>query len=163
MLSPANTGSGLSVLVSARSAEVLTAVLTGATVAGPFAARVAGTGSVVGNGNALAGVAVTGIAVDPANANRVFLTTVPGRSGVSGSFVGPAPLPTTGLYFTDTALGATPVFSLVNAVPSAGGTTRGRHVVFEPGSSNNLLVAADVDNHIQPSATVRSELASNGK
>jgi len=116
------------------------------TVAGPFAARVAGTGSVVGTGNALAGAAVTGIAVDPANANRLFLTTILNVSGVSGD-LGPPPLPTTGLYFTDTALGATPVFSLVNQVPSAVGTTRGRHVVFEPGSSNNLLVAVESINN----------------
>jgi MYXO-CTERM domain-containing protein len=117
----------------------ITTADTSPTVAGPFATRVAGTGSPVGNGNALAGTAVSGIAVDPANANRVFLTTVPGRGGIGG-VSGPAPLPTTGLYFTDTALGLTPTFSLVANTPSGAGTTWGTDVQFEPGSSNNLLV-----------------------
>src|SRR5207237_1962596 len=76
----------------------ITSADTSPTVAGPFAARVAGTGSPVGNGNALAGAAVSGIAVDPTDANRVFLTTV-ARLGGTGAVIGPNPLPTTGLYF----------------------------------------------------------------
>src|SRR5262249_14095831 len=115
---------------------------TSPTVAGPFATRVAGTGSPVGNGNAFAGAAFTGIAVDPANGNRVFLTTAPAFSVASGDF-GPPPLPTTGLYRTDTALGATPVFSLVANTPSGPGSTWGTDVQFEPGSSNNLLVGIE--------------------
>jgi hypothetical protein len=117
---------------------------TAPAVAGPFAARVAGTATPADNGNAFAGAAIAGIAVDPANASRVFFATIQGNSGLSGGD-GPAPLPTTGLYFTDTALAPIPTFSLVaGGLPAGPGfTTAGTDVRFEPGSSTNLLVSME--------------------
>jgi hypothetical protein len=119
---------------------------TAPVVAGPFATRVAGTATPADNGNAFAGAAIAGIAVDPANATRVFFATIRGNSGLSGD-VGPAPLPTTGLYFTDTALAPIPTFSLVaGGLPAGPGfTTAGTDVRFEPGSSTNLLVSMESD------------------
>jgi hypothetical protein len=115
-------------------------------VEGPFETRVAGTGTAIGNGHAFVGTAINRIAIDPNNNSRMFVGNVFGGSGVSGDGIccGGVSPPSgeIGLYFTDTAQGTTPVFSKV-AIPGFNGLQDATDVVFEPGSSNNLLVAVE--------------------
>jgi len=109
-------------------------------LAGPFETRVAGTGSTAGNSHAFLYTSISKIIIDPANDNRIFVGNHNGVSGANGQGLccggsGGA----IGLYFCPNAQAASPTFSLVNGVtPSQ--ITGVSDVVFEPGSSNNLLV-----------------------
>jgi photosystem II stability/assembly factor-like uncharacterized protein len=114
---------------------------------GPFESRVAGTGTSAGNGHAFNFLAIQGIAVDPANAARVYLSATPGGIGMGGTFVcciSPSADP--GLYFTSTGTAATPTFSKVNdGLPQSSGSflPASTDVKFLQGSSSTLLVGIE--------------------
>lgn len=110
---------------------------TAPVLAGPFETRIAGTGTLTDTGHAFLGTAINRIVVDPNDDSRLFVGNTWGFSGMSGDFgANPA---ATGLYFTANALAASPSFSRVSGVPGNGfgGVT---DIVFEPSSSDNLLV-----------------------
>lgn len=113
-------------------------------IAGPFAARVAGTGTGISNGIAFTNTSISRIAVDPNNHNRIFVGNTSGSGGISGGgfTLGSATTGFVGLYFSENAQAATPTFSRVNNLPGAGvGSVT--DIVFEPGSSSNLLVGVN--------------------
>jgi len=113
-------------------------------VTGPFATRVTGTGTTASTTNAFVGSSITAIAVDPNNDNRIFVGNTLGFGGIGG-ILPPVLPPFFGLYFSENALSATPTFSLVSM--GAGFTDFGRDavtdVVFEPGSSSNLVMVLE--------------------
>ncbi len=121
-------GVGLYRITQADSAPVL---------AGPFDARIAGTGTLAENGHAFLGTAITKIVVDPSDDNRVFVGNTQGVSAKSADFA--AVRADFGLYFSPNAQAAAPTFSRVNGLPG-GGLGAVSDIVYEPGSSNNLLV-----------------------
>lgn len=111
------------------------------TVNGPFATRVAGTGTAVSTGIAFTNTSISKIVVDPTDQNRIFVGNTLGVYGLSGTgqstggvngFVG--------LWFSESAQAATITFSRVNGV-AGGGASSVTDIAFEPGSNNNLLVA----------------------
>jgi len=111
------------------------------TINGPFATRVAGTGTAVSTGIAFTNTSISKIVVDPTDQNRIFVgntigvyglgSTSQGTGGVNG-FVG--------LWFSENAQAATITFSRVGGV-AGGGASAVTDIAFEPGSNNNLLVA----------------------
>ena len=109
-------------------------------VEGPFETRVAGTGTAASTGHAFAGTGITRIVVDPNNNNRLFVgnTAAFGGLGRQSPF-GSSTTGFVGLYFSETAQATTPTFSRVGGLPGAGNGTV-TDIVFEPGSSDNLLV-----------------------
>jgi photosystem II stability/assembly factor-like uncharacterized protein len=120
------------------------------TVHGPFQTRIAGTGTTAGNGHAFKFESITGIAVDPANAARVYVATTPGGIGVAGDWqccVNPAA--SVGLYRSTNATSLTPTFTKVAGgfpLGSSGSPPRffaATDVMFKPGSSSTLLVGAE--------------------
>ena len=116
---------------------------TNPVLSGPFETRVAGTGGIVSNGHAFLGSSITKIVVDPANDNRIFVGNTRGASGLDGVGIccggTNPPSAFVGLYFSDNALSASPVFSKVAGVPGSGQGAI-TDIVFEPGSSDNMLV-----------------------
>jgi len=128
-------GVGLYRITSANTAPVVT---------GPFETRVAGTGTSASNGHAFNGTAINKIVVDPANDNRIFVGNTTGASGLSGDGIccGGTTPPSAfiGLYFSENALAGTPTFSRVAVSGSFNGLQGVTDAVFEPGSSNNLLI-----------------------
>ncbi len=114
---------------------------------GPFETRIAGTGTTAGNGHAFNFLAIQGIAVDPANADRVFLSATPGGIGTAGDWVCCAsPSADPGLYLTTNGTGATPQFTKVNGgLPQTSGSffPASTDVTFMPGSSTTLLVGIE--------------------
>ncbi len=115
----------------------ITTADTAPVLAGPFETRIAGTGTVTGTGHAFLGTSINTIVVDPANDNRIFVGNTWGFSGRSGDFA--ATMADLGLYFSPNALAGSPTFSRVSGLPG-GGNGAVTDIVFEPGSSNNLLV-----------------------
>jgi photosystem II stability/assembly factor-like uncharacterized protein len=114
------------------------------TLSGPFETRVAGTGTAVGGGHAFSQVSITKIVVDPANHDRIFVGTQGGGSGMDGGW--PCCTASTGalgLFFSPNAQAASPAFSLVAGGLSTSGYGAVTDIAFEPGSSNNLLVAVE--------------------
>src|SRR5947208_1417811 len=114
-------------------------------VNGPFETRVIGAGTGASNGHAFLGTAINKIVVDPANDNRIFVGNSLGGGGVSGDVIccgGTNPVSGfVGLYFSANALASTPTFSRVS-VTTFNGVQAITDIVFEPGSSNNLLFGA---------------------
>jgi len=108
-------------------------------VSGPFDALVNGTGFIVnGLTHAFAGKAITSIAVDPTNADRIFVGNTLGISGKGDLNLTGAPL---GLYFSpNAATNPAPTFSLVAFTAGANGGQAVTDIVFEPGSTNNMLL-----------------------
>ena len=104
---------------------------------GPFATRVAGTGTTASNGLAFQGTGINRIVIDPNDHNKMFIGNGVGRAGVSGTQATGA---SWGLYFCDNAQAVTPTFSRVNNVPGAGNGVV-TDAAYEPGSSSNLLVS----------------------
>src|SRR5260370_39528995 len=109
-----------------------------------FETRATGTGTGASNGHAFIGTSITKIVVDPANDNRIFVSNTIGFAGISGSTIccdGMFPAAGfLGLYFSSNALSSNPHFSRVAGVPG-GGAGAVTDIVFEPGSSDNMLVA----------------------
>ncbi|HMV84203.1 MAG TPA: putative Ig domain-containing protein [Blastocatellia bacterium] len=108
---------------------------------GPFETRVAGTGTAASNGHAFLYTSINKIVFDPNDNNRMFVGNTLGVGGsgpssggaaIGGGFIG--------LYFCGNAQGATPVFSRVSGL-LGGGAAAVSDMVFEPGSSNNLIVS----------------------
>lgn len=120
---------------------------TNPVVSGPFEGRVAGTGTAASNGHAFIRTSITKIVVDPTNDNRIFVSNTIGGSGLDG-FVNCCggndfnPSAFIGLYFSNNALSALPLFSRVAGVPG-GGAGAVTDIIFEPSSSNNMLVAVE--------------------
>lgn len=111
------------------------------TLNGPFATRVAGTGTAVSTGIAFTNTSISKIVVDPTNQNRIFVGNTIGVYGLSGTSNGTGGANGfVGLWFSENAQAATITFSRVNNVPG-GGANSVTDIVFEPGSNNNLLVA----------------------
>lgn len=116
---------------------------TSPTLNGPFELRVAGTGTSVTDVHAFYGTSITKIVVDPANDNRIFVGNEAGGSGISGTFTccgGNVAL--LSLYFSSNALSSAVTFSDVS-IPSFNGLQAVTDVVFEPGSSDNLLIGVE--------------------
>ncbi len=91
------------------------------------------------NVDVFSGSAVARIAVDPTNADNIFVATGAGFGGVSGSF--PVSTPPYGLYRSTNATGVSPTFSKLSGV----GTNNFlclTDVVLDPGNPNRLVVAA---------------------
>ena len=92
------------------------------------------------------GTSITKIVVDPANDNRIFVVNTLGNSGLNGSNTccggTNPPSGLLGVHFSSNALAATPQFSFVFNSPGGGigGVT---DIVFEPGSSDNMVVAVE--------------------
>ena len=110
---------------------------------GPFETRVAGTGTTASNGHAFYGTSITKIVVDSADDNRIYVSNSVGGSGLSGSGVccgGSAGF--LGLYFSSNALSSSVTFSRVN-IPSFNGLQSVTDMVYEPGSSNNMLIGVE--------------------
>jgi hypothetical protein len=116
-------------------------------VTGPFQTRIDGSGTTAGTAvNAFLNSSITRIAVDPNNDNRIFVGNNISFSGNPGVQV--PNIATTGLYFSDNAQSATPTFSKVGPVAAGSYLTASNQapvvdVVFEPGSSDNLLFLVD--------------------
>src|SRR2546425_5815986 len=111
-------------------------------VNGPFETRVAGTGTTAGNGHAFLGTGITQIVVDPANDNRIFVGNMIAHVGISGNLICCGTNPPSGLFglfFSSNALSASPSFSRVSGLPG-NDFAAVTDMVFEPGSSNNLIV-----------------------
>ncbi|MFL5799528.1 MAG: WD40/YVTN/BNR-like repeat-containing protein [Actinomycetota bacterium] len=119
------------------------------TVHGPFETRIAGTGTTAGNGHAFKFESITGIAVDPANAARIYVSSTPGGIGVANDWeccVSPAA--SVGLYRSTNATSGTPTFTKVaGGFPQGSASTptffAATDVRFVPGSSSTLLVGAE--------------------
>lgn len=110
---------------------------TTATLQGPFATRVIGTGTGASNGLAFQGTGINRIVIDPNDSNKMYVGNGIGRAGVSGTQVTGA---FWGLYYCGNALAATPTFSRVNNLPGSGNGMV-IDIEYEPGSSSNLLIA----------------------
>ncbi len=112
---------------------------------GPFELAVNGTGTTTSNGHAFVGTAINKIVFDPNDANRMFVGNTNGVGGLGGNSIccgrTNPPSGLIGLYFSGNAQATTPVFSLVAVSGSFNGFQGVTDVTFEPGSSNNLLVA----------------------
>ncbi|HEY7281104.1 MAG TPA: hypothetical protein VID47_05855 [Actinomycetota bacterium] len=119
------------------------------TMHGPFETRIAGTGTGVGNGHAFSFLAIQGIAVDPANADRVFVSATPGGIGMANDWVCcTTPSADPGLYLTTNGTATTPQFSKVaGGLPQSNAGTgffpASTDVKFMPGSSTTLLVGIE--------------------
>jgi photosystem II stability/assembly factor-like uncharacterized protein len=113
---------------------------TSPTLNGPFELRIAGTGTTASNGHAFYGTSISKIVVDPADDNRIFVSNVNGASGLSGDGVccgGSAGF--LSLYFSSNALSSAVTFSRVS-IPTFNGLQSVTDIVFEPASSNNMLI-----------------------
>jgi hypothetical protein len=114
---------------------------------GPFEQRVIGTGTGVSNGHAFISTSINKIAFDPNNNTRMFVGNTFGASGLSGdsNCCGGTSPPSgfIGLYFTENAQATTPTFSRVAVTGSFNGLQDVTDIVYEPGSSDNLLVAVE--------------------
>jgi hypothetical protein len=116
-------------------------------VTGPFRTRVDGSGTTAGTAtDAFLNSSITRIAVDPNNDNRIFVGNNISFAGNPGIQV--PNVTTTGLYFSDNAQSANPTFSKVGPVAAGSYLTASNQapitdIVFEPGSSNNLLFFVD--------------------
>ena len=110
-------------------------------VNGPFEARVGG------NGHAFQFMAIQGIAVDPANAARVYVSATPGGIGMGNDWLlGSSTAADPGLYLTTTGTASTPQFSKVGGgLPQTSGSffPASTDVKFMPGSSTTLLVGIE--------------------
>jgi hypothetical protein len=121
------TGVGLYRIINAESATP--------TVEGPFTTRVAGCGSSADNGVAFQGTAITRIAFDPNNASRMFVGNTVGAAGLGFPVQTGGGNGRIGLWLSANASAANPTFSLCVGT----GTFAVKDIVFEPGSSSNLL------------------------
>lgn len=130
-------------------------------VNGPFATRVAGTGTAVSTGIAFTNTSITKIVVDPANENRIFVGNTTGVYGLSGTSQGTGGVNGfVGLWFSENAQTGTITFSRVNGLPG-GGASSVTDIVFEPGSSNNMLIATtDLNTAVDDSGFYRTTDAS---
>ena len=110
-------------------------VSTTPVVEGPFDTRVAGTGSAAAAA-AFANTGINKIVIDPNDHNKMFIGNFLTFGGAGGT---QAPnISGWGLWFCPNALAANPTFSRVSTIPTNSDVT---DIVFEPGSSSNLLVA----------------------
>jgi photosystem II stability/assembly factor-like uncharacterized protein len=133
---------------------------TSPTLNGPFELRVAGTGTTASSGHAFYGTSITKIVVDPANDNRIFVSNVSGASGLSGNGVccgGTAGF--LALYFSSDALSSAVTFSRVN-ISTFNGLQSVTDLLFEPGSSDNLLIGVEDLGGLSLSGVYRSTNAS---
>ena len=91
------------------------------------------------NADLLTGRSAAGIAVDPNNPDVLYVTTSSAIGGIGADVFGTAPI--RGLFRSTNATSANPTFTKL-AVGAITSTTdfRMMDVLFEPGSSNNLLV-----------------------
>lgn len=113
---------------------------------GPFETRVDGTGTAASNGHAFMGTAINKIVVDPADDNRIFVGNTGGGAGISGEWIYGGSAPPTGfigLYFSRNALAMSPTFSRVNVTSSFNGNQGITDIVFEPGSSDNMIIGVE--------------------
>lgn len=115
--------------------RILNAESANPTIEGPFGSapgsHVAGCGTAATANAAFLNRSITRIAFDPNNANRAFIGVAGGTAGF-GIPVLPANTGAVGLWLVDNINAASPVFALCRA-----GSVK--DIVFEPGSSNNLL------------------------
>ena len=135
------------------------------TLQGPFETRVAGTGTPAANGHAFLGGSITSIAIDPLNDSNMYVGVTFGGIGKGNSVTCCGSTPNgavLGLYHSGNAQAATPTFSLVNGLPHVNGIESVTDAVFEPGSSDNLIVGVeDFNTNAPDSGIYRSTNASN--
>jgi hypothetical protein len=88
----------------------------------------------------MTGRAADGIAVDPNNPNVLYVGTVSGIGGVGGDV--PPGVPSAGLFKSTNATSANPTFTKLAIGPiAATANTRVMDILFEPGSSDNLILS----------------------
>jgi photosystem II stability/assembly factor-like uncharacterized protein len=93
------------------------------------------------NANVFIGRGISAVAVDPNNPNNVYVTTTSGFSGIDGNVFNANP--TRGLYRSTNALAVSPTFDKVSITGTVGlGNRVMSDVVYEPGSSDNLILYA---------------------
>ena len=127
------------------------------TILGPFATRVAGTGTAVSTGIAFTNTSISKILVDPTDQNKIFVGNTTGVYGLSGTGQGTGGVNGfVGLWFSETAQSATPVFSRVANLPG-GGASSVTDMAYEPGSNNNMLVTmTDLNTAVDDSGIYRT-------
>nr|MDQ2659615.1 hypothetical protein [Verrucomicrobiota bacterium] len=118
-------------------------IITGANggspvVSGPFNAASGLDAGVPANTDIFTGRSIVAIAVDPTNANDVFVATSSGVGGIVGTAY--SVLPRRGLYRSTNALSATPTWTRLQ-VAGTSTNTIATAVVMEPGVPNNLVVS----------------------
>jgi photosystem II stability/assembly factor-like uncharacterized protein len=107
---------------------------TNAILEGPFNKDAA-----TGLTDLMTGRAADGIAVDPNNPNVLYVATSSGIGGVGGDLFGNAPA--RGLFKSTNATSANPTFTKLAIGSIAAGTDqRVMDILFEPGSSDNLIL-----------------------
>lgn len=120
--------------------RILNAESAAPTVEGPFGgagSRVAGCGSGVSNGVAFLGTAISRIVFDPNNPNRMFVGNDTGVAGIGTGVSLGGTNGFIGLWLSENANAASPTFSRCSSV--GGGNFAVQDVLFEPGSSSNLV------------------------
>ncbi len=120
--------------------RILNAESASPVLEGPFGgagSRVAGCGSAASNGVAFLGTAITRIAFDPNNANRMFVGNYTGVAGIGVGVGLGGSNGVIGLWLSENPNAASPTFALCSA--TGGGTNGIKDIVFEPGSSSNMI------------------------
>jgi hypothetical protein len=131
------------------------------TINGPFATRVAGTGTAVSTGIAFTNTSISKILVDPTDQNKIYVGNTTGVYGFSGTGQGTGGVNGfVGLWFSENAQTGAVTFSRVNGLPG-GGASSVTDIAYEPGSNNNLLVSmTDLNTVPDDSGIYRSTNAS---
>lgn len=115
--------------------RILNAESASPTLEGPFGTRVAGCGSTADNGVAFQGTSITRIAFDPNDPTRMFVGNSTGVAGIGVGVALGGSNGRIGLWLSANANAATPTFSLCVGT----GAFAIKDIVFEPGSSSNML------------------------
>src|SRR5207237_878028 len=87
-------------------------------------------------------LAIGAVTIDPLDPTKVFVGNILAHAGISGKLICCGTNPPSalfGLLFSSNALSASPSFSKVSGLPG-GDLVAVTDMVFEPGSSNNLIV-----------------------
>ncbi len=93
-----------------------------------------------GTNDLFTGRAITKIIVNPADSNKILVSTASGVSGLSGDSFGT--LPNRGVFLSSNALGITPTFTKVT-VQTGAGVAQNRTIsdmVMDPGNPSKILV-----------------------
>ena len=112
---------------------------------GPFDRRISGTGTTVDGtaAPAFSGNAIRAIAVDPNNADRMYVATADRHFHTLSPYSFGLDRAEPGLYYTQNAQAAEPVFSRVAGLPEPGTNERPQRIgdaAFVTGSSDELVV-----------------------
>lgn len=90
----------------------------------------------------MTGRSATALAVDPNDPNVIYVGTSSAIGGIGGDVFGTAPA--RGLFKSTNAMSANPTFTKLTIGAAGAGDLRVQDIVYEPGSSSNLLVGTAV-------------------